>query len=105
MPSLPKHNSNSCAIYVSSCNNACLIAYGIAILATHFPLSDYRLKTRFAPKIPYVIMPLDRIKRDSGQRSAKIIASWLHYVMIASIMDAVPVSTTTATQATHHSLA
>jgi hypothetical protein len=37
-----------------------------------------------SPKIPYVIMPLDQNKSDSGQPRAKIIASWLHYVIIGN---------------------
>lgn len=32
---------------------------------------------------PHVIMPLNSNKRDIGQRSAKIIASRLHYFMIS----------------------
>ena len=76
----------------------------LAIPASRFPFSGPRSKMRLARKCRHVIIQLPSIKAILRQRSAKIIASWLHYVCvlmrivcsdnhIASIMATMPVST------------
>ncbi len=51
------------------------------------PYYSIAIKSRMPPICPHVIMPLVQFKRNLGQRSAKIIATHLHYTLFTIETD------------------